>query len=357
MRFGPRIARGMAIACGVAAAVGCGSVYRPDPPTHAALLRGLDMPDAYAAGGRLYVAARVMPPVNWFRSELMRVDPISGRVYATRQLDSTFDQALLAHGVLWITTSWSTRTGLGRSWLWRLDPRTLAVRSRRAMSKLSRSGGFASMAIAGGWLWLASANQLDRISLSEGSVTRRIEVSQVAAVGASPSGQTLLVSEGRARSYVERRSPRTGALLARSRVFEGVTAPYIGGIVDGGAWISQSGGMMGYVLRLNLATLRISTGSPRPTGTNGIRAQLIGGVLWVSQLAGGPQRNYCGDLRSGVSRAPVKLPAWGQFLTADSTSVYYVPDANHRRQELDREAIDPRCDVAKTPAAAHSSTR
>ena len=312
------------------------------------------MPAAYAAGGRLYVAQRVVPPVNFVRNELIRVDPESGRLMAVRQLDSTFDQALLADGALWVGTGRSTRTGLGRAWLWRLDPRTLAVRSRLALSAPNLFGGSATMALAGGWLWVASSNHLVRISPADGRITERIAIDEVASVAASPSGQVLLVSEGGERSEVQRRDPRTGALLATSGLFEGAAAPYIGGVVDGGAWISQSGGMMGSVERLDIKTLRITgftgapanpgiTGPPQIFGTNGIEAQLIDGILWVSQPAGGPQRNYCGDPRTAVSRAPIKLPAWGMFLTADANAVYYVADGSARREQLDREPLDPRC--------------
>lgn len=64
------------------------------------LLRDLTEPAAYAADGELYVTQRLLPPRNWISSQLMRVDPASGRVYAARRLDSTFDQALLARGAL-----------------------------------------------------------------------------------------------------------------------------------------------------------------------------------------------------------------------------------------------------------------
>jgi hypothetical protein len=70
---------------------------------------------------------------------------------------------------------------------------------------------------------------------------------------------------------------------------------------------------------------------------------LTAGTLWVSQPAGGPQRNYCGDPRTGRPRAPIELQRWGLFLTADATTVYYVPDANAPREQLAREPVDPRC--------------
>ena len=361
----PRLGWCLAVGASAAMVAGCGSAVRAAPVRSSpssngrVLLRGLDMPQAYAAGGQLYVAQRVMPPVNEIRSELIRIDPAAGHIYAVRQLDSTFEQATLTHGSLWVVTSWFRAPRLGNSWLWRLDPRTLAVRARRLLPGSMSFFASATLAVAGGWLWVGNADELDRVSLSSGRVTARIAVAggQAINVAASASGSTLLVSEGGDRAQIQRRDPHTGAVIASSGIFADVTSPYIGAVIDGVAWISQSGGMMGYVSRLDAATLKSTpfpgamphpgVGGPADIwGTNAIRAQLIGGTLWIIQLAGGPQRNYCGDPRTGVSRAPIKLPGWGMFLTADASSVYYVPSVNTTREELDREPTDRRCQGA-----------
>jgi len=316
------------------------------------LLRGLSYPQAYAADGELYVTQRVMPPVNQVWSELMRVNPISGRVDAVRRLGSTFDQALLASGVLWVTT---TRGRNG--WLWRLGPRSLAVLSREVLpgSEPSNPGG--TMALAGGWLWVGNEDRLARVAPPGGKVTAQIAFpgATVVDVAADSAGRVMLVSEGGAVSHVERRNPHTGRLIASSGRFLGAEPPYIGGIIDGWAWISQSGGMMGYVQRLAVATLKPTsfagaqphpgiTAPPSIFGTNGISARVLDDILWVSQFVGGPERNYCGDPISGRSRAPLPLANYGLFLTADASSIYYVPDANlPKGEELARVAINPRC--------------
>jgi hypothetical protein len=101
---------GVAIVVASLALAACGSsspATRPssrDALADPVLMRGLSDPRAYAADGELYVIQRVMPPVNQVWGELMRVSQISGRVEAVRRLESGFDQALLASGVLWVTT-------------------------------------------------------------------------------------------------------------------------------------------------------------------------------------------------------------------------------------------------------------
>ncbi len=324
----------------------------PDAAPDAVLLRGLSDPQAYAADGELYVAQRVMPPVNQIWSELMRVNPISGRVYAVRRLGSGFDQALLTRGVLWVTT---TR---GRdAWLWRLDPHSLAVLSREVLPGSGPFNPGGMMALANGSLWVGNEDRLVRVALPWGTVTARIAFPGATAVdvAADSAGRVLLVSEGGELSHVERRNPHTGKLIATSGTFIGVEPPYIGGIVDGWAWISQSGGMMGHVQRLALSTLKPTefagaqpqpgvTAPPSIFGTNGISALLLDDTLWVNQFVGGPGRNYCGDPITGRSRAPLPLAKYGLFLTADAGNIYYVPNANlPKREELARAPIDPRC--------------
>lgn len=338
------------------------------------LLQGLENPQAYAAGGRLYVVQQVTRPGAQVLSELMRVDPDSGQVRAVRRLRSAFDQSLLAGRVLWITTSRGRK-----SWLWRLDPGSLRVWSRKVLPGSGTNDGLVgTLAVAGGWLWVGASDRLERVALPSGKVTgqRSIPGAGGVDVAADRSGRVLLDSEGHEFGRVQLRDPHTGALIASSGTFEGVTKPYIGGIADGGAWISQSGGMMGAVERLSLVTLRPTrfpgaqphpgeSGPPRIDGTNGISARLIAGVLWVTQQAGGAQRNYCGDPSTGRARAPLPLGQEGQFLTADDSSIYYIPDAsNPTRAELARAPIDPRCRGGATstvsaqfPNAPHSQTR
>lgn len=138
-----------------------------------------------------------------------------------------------------------------------------------------------------------------------------------------------------------------------------MTKPYIGGIFDGGVWISESGGMMGYVQRLALDTLKPTsfagaqphpgiTAPPSIFGTNGISARVLDGILWVTQLAGGPHHNYCGDPLTGRSQAPLAIGQQALLLAVDAGSVYYVPDPSRpRAQELARAAIDSRCYTAR----------
>jgi hypothetical protein len=75
--------------------------------------------------------------------------------------------------------------------------------------------------------------------------------------------------------------------------------------------------MMGYVQRLDAATMtaegsacqeggRTSSGVE---GTNDVTARLASGLLWVTQIAGGPARNYCANPVTGREIAPSNSPS------------------------------------------------
>jgi hypothetical protein len=87
----------------------------------------------------------------------------------------------------------------------------------------------------------------------------------------------------------------------------GVTKPYLGGIIDRYAWISEATGMMGYVERLRIGDL---PGTKAPTQ---------------------------GDLTGAVRTAAIVL------LTESARDLYYVPDNNDPHVVLARRPINRLC--------------
>jgi hypothetical protein len=314
-------------------------------------------PQAYAAGGRLWVVQQTSRPGSTVVSEIMRVNPVSTRVLSTLKLDATYAQALLTHHVLWVSTT------TGRSvWLWRLQPDTLSVISKEllpgSVAGGQTIGAFGTLAAAGGWLWVGGWDTLDRVSLStaQASINSRIPDAEGIDVASNRSGSVLIDSEGQAISRVQRRSPQTGVLLAQSPKYEGVIRPFLGGVIDGAIWLSEATGMMGYVQRISLTTLkptRLIGTPPHPgaqlngiEGTNGITARVMNNILWVTQTAGGATVNYCGNPKTGKPSASLKLPdaATGNLLTASPTDIYYLSNmAGGPREQLNRRPIHPHC--------------
>jgi hypothetical protein len=324
------------------------------PATGNVLLRHLENSGAALVNGTLYVWQQTNPVGIAGRTKLMRVNPVNGRVLVTRQLGLvgigywSSGSMVSADGWLWVAgVPQGKADGLG-GWLLKLQPQTLAVKSR---IYLSGAGTAPHVVLAGGWLWVCVGDRLYRISPHSGRITVKISLggANSSDMSSSATGQQILVSEANdGIGAIELRSATTGALVdSTSPADLGVFAPTLSQVVDGGVWLSQATGMMGHIERLDASTLSptpISLPSAAGDATNDITAEVLAGVLYVQQLGGGPDLNYCGDPTTGQIRAPLELPSDATLLTASATYLYYIPDSGSPKgQELARRAINPLC--------------
>lgn len=293
------------------------------------------------------------PGVAPFVSEVARVDRATGSIDATRRLGGTFAAALTVAGSLWVTTSSGTGLPQAPGTLWRLDPKTLAVRSRQQLRSNADNG---SMAVAGGDLWVAAGAWLERVSLPSGRLQTTVAVRGAASssVAANAAGTVLVVGEAQnsGAGTVERRDPTTGALLATSPPLGGVAAPVVGGVIDGAAWVSEATGMQGYVQKYLLASLTpavptCSEGQRTRTcvsGTNGIGAQVVGRLVWLTQAAGGPTRNACLNAATGEMLAAIALPGDDEVLAIAPTHIFIASQPQPgNRQTVTEEPLPGGC--------------
>jgi hypothetical protein len=96
--------------------------------------------ESLAAAGSLYFTETIPADQHTAQLyELMRVETNSGRVAATHRFDGAFDHALVAAGSLWVTTSDENRPN--ETTLWRLNPHSLALRSRVNLPSASHAEG------------------------------------------------------------------------------------------------------------------------------------------------------------------------------------------------------------------------
>jgi hypothetical protein len=269
------------------------------------------------------------------RVELARINPATGRVQAERALDAV--SMLGAGGSLFVTT-WSSNEEL----LLRLNPQTLVEIGHW---RISTGHEFADrnpdMAVARDGLWVAGGNRLVRISLPTGRLTATIDLpgTDESDVASNATGTELLVGVGERATAVERRDPVTGALLA-SRPIEDLVAPTISGVTGHDVWISAATGMMGTAELYDASDLRPlgtpcdpatcpcnNSGSTATciVGTNDVSAQVTDGRLWVTQGAGGPTRNFCGEVDGHVLAA---LPVPNEsYVLAIGTRYLFVTDS------------------------------
>lgn len=281
-------------------------------------------PALTVAGGSLYLSWD-LPPRQQYppRMALGRVDGATGVIVAS----NTFSAGLVglplyAAGSLWVTDS-----AAGGELLLRLDPRTLMVTGELKVGSHPAVGGMAShVAFAGGSIWVDGADRLVQVSPQTVDAEQAITFpgADSSDAAASPDGGTLIVSEARSgNGTIQRRDPVTGALLA-SHPMLGVIAPVIGGVSGDGAWVAEPTGMLGYVERISAQSMTPQVPT-QVEGTNGIRANVWNGVLWVSNEVGGAARNYCADPQTGHRLATLPLPDLNQdyLLTAYGHRLYY----------------------------------
>jgi hypothetical protein len=313
------------------------------------------MPQVAATAAGLYVAWQLSRPGDAVQSELARVDAATGRVEAARYLGAAFEQAIVAAGALWVATA--TGSAMTAQVLLRLNPDTLTPTGRWQIG--TGDGPHWAMqllVVAGGGLWVADGNRLLRLSLPGGTMTASIALPGAASsdLSANAAGTVLVVGEADSggRGAVQRRDPVTGALLASFPLI-GVAAPAVAGPIGSVVWVSEATGMMGYVQRLDAATMTDEgsacqeggTPSTCVEGTNDVTARLAGGLLWVTQIAGGNARNYCADPFTGRTIAPLELPqaAQDQVLAITPDRIFYAAPGPGADQYLRQEAIPSAC--------------
>ena len=318
-------------------------------------MTGLENPGATFIGNNLYVWQQVSPLGAPVRSELMRVNPMTGVILAKAPLGGlglgpSPNQLLIANGWLWVVATGFEAGTTAKVSLLRLQPDTLQVKGQ---TQLAGGGlGYPSVVAAGGGIWVADIGTLYKVSPSTGVVITKIGLAKAnqSQVATDQAGEVLIVSEAQdGFGAIQSRNPVTGSLIISTKPGPiGVTAPTLSEVTEGGVWLSVATGMMGYIQHVDVATLR-PTPMTLPFTTlggasNGISAQIMGGALYVQQNAGGPSHNYCGNLTTGQMLAPLGLGPGAVVLTANSTHLFYVPtQVSQRTNELMSAGIDARC--------------
>jgi hypothetical protein len=335
------LATAVAVGVLVVAVVALRAGRPPERPggSPAVVYRGY-ISSTYAAGGSLYGITPDRPdsPSVSTPPHLVRIDPRSGRVVARRLLAPPPtprgqpvpepEQILLAGGSLWASATDSQQT-----WLWRLEPRSLAVR-RLTVLPGGGVGQTGSLAVAGGWLWVVNKDTLVRVSLTTGRVTGSRVISRALVgdgngVAADASGRTLVVAAtGRTTGWhVELLNLRSGAPIASSATFSGAVRD-LAGVLDGGVWINP---WAGGAVRLDLRTLKVTAA----VGPSSLAAQAFDGIVAV----GAVQHAATGCIDPISARMLAPLP---NLVAADGATAY-VQRQRGGTPEIRQQTLDPRC--------------
>ncbi|MDA8266416.1 MAG: hypothetical protein M0T79_13950 [Actinomycetota bacterium] len=250
---------------------------------------------------------------------LARVDPLTGEMSVVDPTQGTATSAVAVHGSLFaVLTSETPKVPRGR--LVRLNPTTLKViRSWALPAELTSH----SMVAAGGGVWVAAGDHLERVTPASGSVTASLTLRRAAAVslGTNTTGSMLVAAANIATGahYLERIDPSTGAVELRTPRTGGTAS--IGGIVHTALWIAVGSGTMGNALLYSAVSLqRLGPGCHTGVGTetcvlgSSPRPEFEGGRLYIT-TPNAPTRNYCA-LPSGQAIAPLPIDLRDDYVLA-----------------------------------------
>jgi len=302
------------------------------------LLRNVEVPRIYTAGGRVYLNASVPAHAG---NAVVRLDG-SGRQWR-RGIPDPINSMILAGGRLWVTTN--DPNGITR--LWQLNADSLTPLGAPIVLPGSGTGNFVGeLAATPGRLWVSNGDRIDSVPLGAGRVT---------SIAPLPSWGYDIAAQGTTLYYTGGEgNPGTHAFLGRldvggssppalRRLVEPY-APSIAGVGGGAAiWIARFDGRRIIAERWRQRNLVRVAGTRAIVGFKGLGITLAGGILWVSQSGAGPGDVYCADPVTGERRASLSLPAHVQFLGADERYVYYSIGLPRSAPELARAPIDPRC--------------
>jgi neocarzinostatin family protein len=228
---------------------------------------------------------------------ITRVSPVTGQPGPSAKVSGVIALAF-GGGMLWVVRQAQAPHPPPLPVL-ALDPATLAIRHSVALPGRPGWGG-QDVADAGGLIWVAGARELIAIDPVTARLTATVPLGTTASTGgftsiaAAPGGTVLWTTEGTPGGgpiSVQRRDPRTGAVL------ESAAGPAVGigaariAAAPGHAWLAYATGMLGSYVRAGVP----ATGPPGPLTeaqplrsprarevfSNGVAVYLAGTRLWI----------------------------------------------------------------------------
>lgn len=280
--------------------------------------------------------------------ELAHISTSTGEVMARRAIDGRVAGAVKAGHWLMVTV-----TSSGEELL-RLNPTTLAEDGNWRIGHTGLLGpGASSVVRTVAGVWVTGGDRLVRVTARRGKIVTSITLPGVAHsdLATNDAGSILLVGEANEEGlgHIQRRNPMTGQLIATSSQIGGVVNPFLTSVTGGDFWISEATGMMGYVRLYHLTDLSpigsaCETGARTETcvvGTNGIAARVRDGVLFVTQVDGGPAHNFCAE-PDGHFLGTLPIPTTDSLLAIGQKVLFLLgPLAGRTQVETVTEVVIP----------------
>ena len=288
---------------------------------------------ALAPGPDAVLYAVYSPSQDRATAIVVRLDTSTGAVRSSAPIaEARGPTTLLAFASrsLWMATGPDPSSGI----LNQLSGTTLQVLDRRSMS-----GAPSGLAPVQAGLWVAEADRLLLLDPADGDVRRTVTPGgEVTHLVADPRGDLLYASTvvptaSGGRSMLIELDADSGALLEVTSAFGSADLGGLSGLssTDDGVWITAPTGTEATTVLVRASDLH-EVASVEPPGPNSTRADVAGGVLWVSEPAGGYR---CADPATGkvlgrlamgsAITGPVVATATGLYSTGWRTVVEVTP--------------------------------
>jgi len=234
---------------------------------------------------------------NGTGTAITRVSPVTGRADPSAKVSGVIALAF-GGGMLWVVRQAQVPHPPPLPVL-ALDPATLAITHSVALPGRPGWGG-QNVAYAGGLIWVSGARELMAIDPVTARFAATVPLGRTASTGgftsvaAAPGGTVLWTTEGTSGGGpigVQRRDPRTGAVL------ESAAGPAVGigaariAAAPAHAWLAYATGMLGSYVRAGVAAGgppgRLAEAQPlrspraREIFSNGVAVYLAGTRLWI----------------------------------------------------------------------------
>jgi hypothetical protein len=314
-------------------------------PTGTTMAAGLISPAAWLEPSGLYFGSATSKQVT-ANTDLRRVNPTSGRVYASQTVEGVARYVAEADGKIWVQSQTQINSvSPGPAVVTALNPATLRVDKTITFGQSAPARGLVA---AGGSVWAADSEDLVRIDPATMKVTKTIGAGTTVV-----DSFTSAVTDSRGRSLVtgldtpggnriQRRNAHTGDVEATSAAMKvGALADTV---YDNGVWVAVSTGNSGYLERLSLTSLDVTATPTAAAGSNDGSAAIYGGHLFVIRLTT-PTNDYCGNVITGTPEAVLTNIRHGLLLTATATTFYYIPNTTSAsdKYRIQRDSLPTLC--------------
>lgn len=253
-------------------------------------------------------------------AHVVRIDRSNGAIHDGGSFPGAGSLAV-AGGYLWVATAPSPGVASREAnVLYRLNALTLVVELRTSIARLTTAGNFEPPALtaAGNVLWIGYGPHVARLNATSGATvwSRNLGgTGSVTSLSVDPTGRLIYAGfDGDHPSIAELNAP-TGATLALTSAYYGfdLGGPKLAAFV-GDVWVAYATGMDGTNVELGASDLIPRAGGVDGLHSNGLDVFRGSGFLWMSDVG----ELFCADQVTGALRGTINDVPFGSLIASDS---------------------------------------